>query len=240
MNLASDCLEQPHIFQAFDLELHDIYQTSLAMIRRLVCQWEMAVQAIESGDQEAAVKIVARSIDVRNNQDKIDQAILVLLAKETPVGCDLRLVFSLSKIALALKYLGDEINEIGKLSLQLHESRKQATNSNLAIEISRIVHDLGGLLKQLSHILCHLDAETAYELLEQIPQNNKAVQSVIQQLLVSIKTDSQQIKPTLSKLQIVKSIESCNDQCKNLAEYSIFMILGQDIRHTQLGLAASN
>lgn len=40
-----------------------------------------------------------------------------------------------------------------------------------------------------------------------------------------------QIRPALTVLQIMKSLGSSSDHCKNSAEYCIFMIDGQDLRH---------
>jgi phosphate transport system protein len=58
------------------------------------------------------------------------------------------------------------------------------------------------------------------------------VQEAVKHQLAFINQDRRQMRPALTTLQIIHSLETCAKNCKNLAEYCIFMIEGKDIRHS--------
>lgn len=63
--------------------------------------------------------------------------------------------------------------------------------------------------------------------------SGKEIEKACKRQLTVINDDLRQIRLALAILQIMKSLQSSDDHCKNLAEYCIFMIDGQDLHHIE-------
>lgn len=231
MTLENDALGKPHICRHFDGELATIYKLVLDMISLIREQWELVIEAMEDANLESALDIVAQTGDVHRYESRIDQAILILLAKESPVASDLRMMLSISKIAAVMKYLGDEVDDMATLILALYEPRNGTPNARLVTDIVKISQGIRAVLADLTADLNRLDSSQARRVLQLDCNSDKHIQDAFKRQLTFINKDFRQIRPALTVLQIIKSLESSSDHCKNLAEYCIFMIDGQDLRH---------
>lgn len=231
MTLENDALGKPHICRHFDGELAKIYKLVLEMIGLIREQWELVIEAMEDANLESALDIVAQTGDVHHYESRIDQAILILLAKESPVASDLRMMLSISKIAAVMKYLGNEVDELATLILALYEPRNGTPNARLVTDIVKISQGIRAVLADLTVDLSRLESGQAQRVLQLDCNADKHIQDAFKRQLTFINQDFRQIRPALTILQIIKSLESSSDHCKNLAEYCIFMIDGQDLRH---------
>lgn len=231
MKLHTDAHARPHIFNQFDQELQEVHRLAVEMSSLILRQWECMTEAMDEANLDSALEVVAQAAEVRAYETKIDHAILTLLAKENPVAGDLRMALSISKISAVMKYLGNEIAEMAKLSLTLYEPRNGTPTTQMLIDIVKICRDMQGVLGSLMGVLDGLESGPAHGLLQNEAGTCQGIQEAIKHQFAFVHRDSRQIRPVLTLLQILNSLEICCDHCKNLAEYSIFMIDGLDVRH---------
>jgi len=231
MNTENRFLNKPHILHHFDDELIHLHQLALNMMHQVVHQWDWVLESLEDGNLELAVDVIAHCRETHFCEDEIEQAVLTFLAKASPVASDLRMVLSISKIAVELKYLSDEASEIAKLILVLYEPRHGIVNAQLIKDIRYGFLCIHSLLNHLTNAVGSMEINPPQHLMTFDTQCNQAIQDGIVHQLMAINHDQRQIKPTLVVLQIMKSLESSNDYCKNLTAYCVFMINGEDIRH---------
>ena len=224
-------LKTQHITQHFDAELTHLHQKALKMMHLVLGQWELAIESLETANLELAVNVVAHASDVYQCASTIDQVVMTILARESPVAKDLRMVLSISKIAVELRYLSDEICEVARLILILYEPRSGITHARLLTGIMTIFEDIRNVLANLAVVLGHLDSKQARVVLAYECVSGGDIQAGIAQQLAFINNDPRHIKPALIVLQIMKSLESSSDHCKDLAQYCILMIDGEDLRH---------
>ncbi len=229
--LENNAIAKPHIRHRYDGELGYIYDLILEMISLIQNQWDLVIEALDDANLESALDVVAETGGVRDYESNIDQAILSLLAKESPVASDLRMVLSISKISVAMKYLGEEVAEIAKLILVLYEPRNGTPNAQLVADVAQISRDIRAEIGNLAEVLSALKSAQAHMLLQYDSHLGEEIQEAFTRQLTFIDKDLRQIRPALTIMQIMKSLESSADHCKNLAEYCIFMIDGQDLRH---------
>lgn len=85
----------------------------------------------------------------------------------------------------------------------------------------------------LNAVLCEFDGKLAHWILACDVVYEKEIQRNIAQQLTFINNDPRQIKSGLIVLQIIKSLESSIDHCKDLAKFCILMIDGEDLRHSR-------
>lgn len=234
MTLQNDALVKPHILKHFDVELIEIHRLTLDMIGLILDQWELTIEAMDEANLELALDVIAQTADVRSCEAKIDQAILTFLARENPVASDLRMALSISKISAVMKYLGNEMADIAKLILVLYEPRNGTPTAQLVTDVVKICRDIQTVLGNLVVVLSNLESNQARLLLKNECDSCQDIQEAIKHQFAHINQDLRQIRPALTILQIMNSLEICGDHCKNMAEYSIFMIDGQDVRHLPL------
>lgn len=221
----------PHIIHHFDAELVEIHHLAIDMLNLILQQWELAIEGLDEANLKSALNVIAKRSHVLHYETSIDQAILVLLAKEHPVAIDLRVVLSISKISAAMKYLGEEAARIAQLTLSLYEPRNGTPHAHLLTEIAKISENIRMMLGQLAIVLGNFESRQAHMLMKQHKDFEQEILEAIKHQLALINHDMRQIRPALTILQIMNSLEMCVDHCKNLTEYSIFMIDGLDVRH---------
>lgn len=224
-------LKTQHITQHFDAELTHLHQKVLKMMHLVLGQWELAIESLETANLDLAVNVVAHVSDVYQCASTIDQVVLTILARECPVAKDLRMVLSISKIAAELRYLSDEVCDVARLTLVLYEPRSGITHAQLLLGIMTVIKDIRNILANLAVVLGHFDAQQARLLLASDYVSGGDIQDAIARQLMFINSDQRHIKPVLIVMQIMKSLESSSDHCKDLAQYCILMIDGEDLRH---------
>src|SRR5438105_10552650 len=75
-----------------------------------------AINALEQRDEELADEVIAFDDDVDERYIRIQQGIELLLARQTPVASDLRLVLAILHINLHLERMADYCVTIAKLT----------------------------------------------------------------------------------------------------------------------------
>lgn len=233
MLLDNNSLNHKHTLQQFDNELNRLHGLTVEMTQLLLHQWELAIQAMKLGNLDAALEIISLANQVYDYESDIDAEILILLAKESPVANDLRMILSMSKIALELKVLGDEIVGIAKLIMKLNRPRYRGSSASLLTDLVKIPQLIRVMLGNLVVVISSGQSNQAHLMIQYEFDCELELHEGIKQQLSLLNDDSRQIGSVLNMLQILKAMESCGEHCKNIAEYCIFMIDGVDIRHLQ-------
>jgi phosphate transport system protein len=231
MKPENNVLAMPHILKHYDDELGQLHDSSVEMLKLILEQWELLMEAMDEANLESALEVIALNKEIRENESQIHQTILRLLAQENPVARDLRAVLSISKISGTMLYFTNETRKIGKLILTLYEPRSGVPNAQLVRDIVKISDGIRIALDKLVIVLNSQDSNNAYGLLKSSADCENAILEAIRHQLGFINQNPRQVGPGLTILQILNSLESCRNHCKNLAEYCIFMIDGHDIRH---------
>ena len=101
---------------SFQEELDEL-EASLRMEGELVLRsLRGAVEAVVSQDLELADEVIAFDDDIDSQYFEVEQGIELLLARQTPVASDLRLVLAVLKDNLHLERMGDLCVTIAKLT----------------------------------------------------------------------------------------------------------------------------
>lgn len=140
---------------------------------------------------------------------------------------------SVSKIAVELKVLGDEIVGIAKLIMKLNRPRCRASSAMLITDLVQIPQLIRTMLGNLVVVLSSGQSSRAHLMMDYEFDCERELHQGIKQQLTVLNDDSRQIGASLKVLQMLKAMESCGEHCKNIAEYCIFMIDGIDMRHTR-------
>ncbi|MDD1621964.1 MAG: phosphate signaling complex protein PhoU [Methylococcaceae bacterium] len=231
MTTEADTLTTPHTIQIFESELDHLYCLMIEMTQLVMNQLEQTMQALNDGDMLLAEKVISKDREVKQYEIKIDAEVLMMLARHCPVANDLRTVISSSKIAVELEKIGAEIADFARLVRILFDPSTSDPNPKLLSDIVKIGNLVKIMLGKLMMILNKKEAIEAYTLLQYDRDCENELQEGIKHQLSFVVQDGRLIGRALDIMHIMKSLESCGEHCRNIAEYMIFMIEGIDVRH---------
>src|SRR5947209_12638261 len=95
-----------------------------------------AINALEQRDTELADEVIAFDDDVDERYVRIEEGIQSLLARQTPVASDLRLVLAILHVNLHLERMADYCVTIAKLSqLDRKSTRLNSSHANISYAV---------------------------------------------------------------------------------------------------------
>lgn len=224
-------ITKEHTSRVFDGELNHLHCSVLEMAGLVIDQLELSLQALHDREPSLAEKVIVRDREVDNHEIKIDETILAILAKRSPVANDLRMVISISKMVLDLELIGDEVVEICKLTISLFDKNSSDPNHQLLRDIVKMGEMILNMLKQVIVSFDNSDLAGAYQLLNERWDYDEEFQSGIRRQLTFVIENPRMISRTLNIFQIMKALEHCGNRCRNINQYLIFIFEGKNIRH---------
>ena len=167
-----------HISSEFNEELEALRRSTLEMGGLVEEQLASALKFFASQDssllsdiEEIEQKINAAEID-------LDDQVESLIVRRQPIASDLRLVLAVSKIVRDLERVGDELEKVGKLSLESLDS-----SDGVGItEIQRIAEQVARMLSESLTAFARLDIDLARDIFERERKVDKVYQSALRSL----------------------------------------------------------
>ncbi len=218
-----------HIYAEFDDELRALKEQILAMGNLVDAQITEAVRALTDRDVERAQRVVEADRAVNHMELAIDERCIRVLALRQPEASDLRFV------AAALKMVTD-LERIGDLAVNMAQ-RVPALTEMPAL---RAVDDLPSLAFAAQKMLrAVLEAIVACDPLgaQAVISEDKAIDAWAARLHAEVQDvmtrDPKTVGRGLATIFFAKHIERLADHTTNLAEMVIYLIRGQDVRHTE-------
>ena len=139
-----------HTSRVFEGELDNLHCLALEMAGLVINQLEQFLKAVQERDPDLAGQIVLRDREIDDHENKIDNAIVTVLAKRAPVANDLRKILSISKMVMDLELIGDEVVKISRLLISLFDSGTSDPNQQLLRDIVKMGEMIANILKQVT------------------------------------------------------------------------------------------
>lgn len=231
MTIQIDSFSKPHTLHLFDSELGHLHSLVIEMMGLVMYQLDQTIQAFDHGEIKLAQKIMSKSKEINHYQFEIDNEVMILLALNSPVANDLRNVISMSKIAVELQNMSAEIYSFARLMTVFFYPKTSPLNSKLFSDIVKIGNLVNMILIKLLIACEDKNASQVYSLLQNGRECQNELQEGVRHQLTIIMQDPRMIGRALDVMQMMNALERCNENCKNIAEYMIFMIDGIDVRH---------
>ena len=88
------------------------------------------------------------------------------------------------------------------------------------------------LLRKSLDAFARLDANIALTILKEDNAIDREFDGFVRKLITYMMEDPRTISPSLDLLFLAKAIERIGDHAKNIAEFTIYIVKGEDVRHT--------
>lgn len=219
-----------HLSSQFDAELKGLCSSLLEMGGMVETQILDATRAFTEMDVELCKAVIDREKLINSKEIEIDSACTEIIARRQPTARDLRLVMAVSKAITNLERAGDEAEKVAKRTRRIIRS-----GAEHKINVAEIIISGQLALKQLIQSLdafARLDRDAAVEIVLDDRQIDEEFRAFVRKLTSYMVEDPQTISTGLDMLTIAKSIERIGDHAKNIAEFVIYVVGGDDIRHT--------
>jgi len=211
----------------FEDELKDLKEQILRMGGHVEEAVEAATQALIQR-QPTMFKLV-HELESKINREhmEVDESCLQLLARQSPLAADLRLVIAVLKISTDLERMGDQAVNIAhnaKDYLECEPIKELVDIPLMASEVRTMVRDaLDAFVRQ--------DRALAEAVLVKDDVVDDLKDKVFQELIVYMSKNPTNIEPALDLILIARNLERLGDHATNIAEDVIFAVTGDDIRH---------
>lgn len=222
-----------HTVRRYDGELNHLHYLVLELGSLVLSQVRDAVEALSRRDVALAQTVLDRENAVDLGEVNADAEIVQLIARRCPVGGDLRLVFAVAKSITDLERIGDEAVKVATLGLHLFGAETGGADPNRLL--LRDIASMAALA--LKHLECGLqmidswDEEKALALIRAHQSLDEEFQAGLRRLMTFVMEDARNIGFAVNIVLIIKALERIGDHARNLAEYVVYQVRGEDIRH---------
>jgi phosphate transport system protein len=220
-----------HTFKRYDGELNHLQYVVLEMGGLALSQVREALAAFRNRDIALAHKVVTTDSEVDRLEVEADAEIVKLIARRCPVGSDLRLVMAVSKSIADLERVGDEAVKIANSVIQIFGTESSDPNSQLLRDVNIMGSMALTSLKSALEVFDLWNEEKARQVIQSHREMEEEFQSGLRRLLTYVMEDSRNIGFAVSVVLVIKALEHIGHHAQNLAEYVIFQVKGEDIRH---------
>ena len=219
-----------HLSTQFDTDLKALCSNLLEMGGMVESQIMDATRAFSEMNIDLCKEVIDREKSINTKEIEIDLACTEIIARRQPTARDLRLVMAISKAITNLERAGDEAEKVAKRTRRIIRS-----GAEHKINVAEIIISGQLALKQLRQSLdafARLDRDAAVEIVLDDRQIDEEFRAFVRKLTSYMTEDPQTISTGLDMLTIAKSIERIGDHAKNIAEFVIYVVGGDDIRHS--------
>jgi len=225
-------MSDKHISSQFDAELNSISTHVLEMGGLVESQLHQAVYALVHLSAESANQVIENEKKINQMEVQIDHEIISTIGRRQPTARDLRFLMAISRTTQNLERAGDEVARIARMVKLIIES---GSPRNLPSSEVRVAADLAAsLLRKTLDSFARLDTTMAVAIIKGDDEIDQEYDGFLRKLITYMVEDPRTISPSLNLLFLAKSIERVGDHAKNIAEQIIFIVKGEDVRHTSM------
>jgi len=220
-----------HIVRRYDGELASLRLLVLEMGGLVLDQVRRAVASLDREDLSEAREVIARDHAVNAYDLRVDEASIRLLARRQPVAGDLRVIMSIAKAVADLERIGDEAAKIARITLHLFAAGGSVPRRALLRDVRAMAALATRMLADVLRAFDEMDVQAAMAVAAGDAELDREFRAASRRLSTYVMEDSRQLGHTINALTAVKALERIGDHAKNIAEYIVYLVTGQDIRH---------
>ena len=232
MNSLKEHMPDKHLSSQFDNELNSVSSRLMEMGGLVESQIQQAVYALSLFVENVADGVIENENKVNTMEVEIDRELSTIIAKRQPTANDLRLLMAISKATANLERAGDEAAKIARMvkSMMAHGGFRALPSSELRMATEMA----SNLLRKSLDAFARLDTATAVTILKEDDLIDKEFDGFVRKLITYMMEDPRTISSSLDLLFVAKALERIGDHAKNIAELIIYIVKGEDVRHTSI------
>jgi phosphate transport system protein len=221
-------MERRHTDAEYEKMLKQIRERLLLMAGRVEGMIHDAIESLVQRDSELARKTIEKDLEVNQDEVETDHLCMVVLARWQPMASDLRFITLAMKMVTDLERIGDMAAHICRRALWLNERPPLKPY----VDIPRMGKIVEQLLKTAVDAFVDGDIERAKEVIRRDDEIDALYRNVLVELICIMQSGEEFVERALQVQTVAKMLERIADHCTNLAEHVVFLVNGEDIRHS--------
>jgi phosphate transport system protein len=205
-------------FQEELRELEELLDIEAELVLRSV---RGAVEALVTGDTELADEVIAFDDDIDDVYMRTQEAVELLLARQTPVASDLRLVLAILHSNVHLERMGDLCTTIAKLTKLSADLPPDDVLLTAFREMGERCEEMIGIALRSLHERDATLAESLIQLDELIDLSNRRVVSRLLEL------GPENLEWGLRAILVSRCLERIGDNAVDIGERAAFLATGE-------------
>jgi phosphate transport system protein len=191
-----------------------------------------AIKALVSGDEEKAKEVIRMDKGINALENMIVDKAINLIATNQPVASDLRFLASSLRLATELERVGDLGSNLARRTLGLRQLAGQgAVTDPFPERLSFMSERTMAMLDLALSSFVNRDpvaAEKVLDLDDEIDDLNRDIKAAV---LSTVYEDGRKVAWGLEIINTAAHLERLGDHSTNLAEETIYMARGKNVRH---------
>lgn len=207
----------------FREDLRELERQVLGGLDLVIGQLNRAMESVSYQDVELAAMVVADDDRIDGRYLEVHQGILSLLARQSPVATDLRIVAALLHSIRCIERMGDQCVNIAKLvPLSGHESPK---DKEILDSIERMGQLARSQVSQARDALATRNVDLAKDLVRQDQEINRLNRAIFRRA-VEIGDEVELREWGMYMILVARCLERVGDNTVEIAEQVVFVCTG--------------
>jgi phosphate transport system protein len=208
-------------------DLEDLHRDILALagaVEEAICG---AIRALQGRDVNLARRVIAGDDLIDEQENRIEEECLKMLALHQPVAADLRRIAAVLKINTDLERMADLAVDIAERAVCLAE----LPSLPIPEKLQRMTDLTTGMVRRSLEAFVKQDtreARTVRQLDDEVDRYNA---EIIQELIQAMRSSPEMAEPALSLFSATRHLERIADHATNIAEDVIYLVEGEIVRH---------
>jgi phosphate transport system protein len=207
----------------FHEALKELEEKTLDGFELVIEQLDSALESVGSGDVELAATVVADDDRINRRYREIHEDALSLLARQTPVAGDLRLVAALLDIVRCIERMGDQCANIAKL-VPLSGS-EATTDAHILATIERMGELVRSQVSQAEEAFDTRDVALARDLVGRNGEVNRLDREVFMRA-VEVGGNLEVREWAMFMILVARCLQRIAENTVFIAEQTVFVVIG--------------
>lgn len=215
----------------FDEQLHALKNKVVAMGNTAQAMVRDSMKALVERDEKCVKSVLANEDKLDQFQVDIDNEAVRLLAIQSPVAHDLRLLLMVARITTELERIGD-------LCVNMCENVKMLLSDpplKPLIDLPKMAEVAEAMLRESLQAFLESSPERALPVIKRDDEVDALNDQIFRELLTYMLSDPKNITRSISLIFMARNLERIADHATNVAEEVVYLVKGEDIRHQHSG-----
>ncbi len=217
-----------HTDREYEHELLELREQLLVMGSHVESIIGDSIRALQERDVGLAERTIAADEVVDRMEVELDGLCLRILARRQPVASDLRFLTLVLKVVTDLERIADLGVNVCERVLELNTEPQLKPY----VDIPHMGQEVQSMLREVLDAFVAKDAEQARRIIARDQVVDALYAQVFRELLTFMMENGHNVYRATRLQSIAKYLERMADHTINLAEMVIFMVDGQDVRHS--------
>lgn len=202
---------------------HDVVH----MLTKVIEVIHEATEAFFTNNKQVANYIIENDIEINQMENRIEMDGLSCLALYQPEAIDLRFVVGILKMITDIERIGDLAVNIAQATINMEHFEEEI----LLEDLHGLVRHTHEMLEKALNAFNAKDIEQAKSVLKMDDLLDGLTQTIFKESLIRMCGDPKQVKHYIQYLLISRHLERIGDHTTNIAEHTIFIYGGVNVKH---------